>query len=120
MQDGIHNAIIESAFLGEHDGGGFLDASIFVNYGGACQGFGGYVLYAPQNWKHHKLLSAAGHHIWRLMKVAGVDDWSKMKGRAIRVKVKDGLIKGVGHIIEDDWFIPSEDYATIDKADITN
>lgn len=108
------NAIIESVSLGTHERG-FLDASITLNYGGSCQGFGGYCLYLPKSFKHHKLESPAGHFICRVLEVAGVDSWDKIVGKSVRVKAEHCKVHAIGHIIKDDWFNPSEDFAKINK-----
>ena len=103
------NAIIKSATIscGER---GFLDCSLDLDYGGSCQGFGGYVLYLPKSWKHHELKSVAGHFIFRVMEVAGVTEWDKLVGQSIRVKAEHSKVHAIGNIIKDDWFNPSEDF----------
>ncbi len=109
----IKNAIISSVSLDTGDRG-LLTAWIHLDYGGAGQGFGGYVLYLPKSFKHHKLLSHAGHFIFRSMEIAGVESWEKMKGKTVRVEIgDDGLIKAIGHIVKDDWFSPSKDFSPI-------
>ena len=104
------NAIIESASLSTGDRG-FLDCWLTLDYGGSGQGFGGYVLYLPKSYGHHELKSVAGHFIFRVMEVAGVDSWDKLKGRTIRVKSEHSKVHAIGHIVRDDWFNPSEDFA---------
>jgi hypothetical protein len=103
------NAIIESAKLSKGDRG-FLDCWLYLDYGGAGQGFGGYALYLPKSWDHHKLESVAGHHIFRILEIAGVEDWDQLKGKSIRVKAQHGGVKAIGHIIKEDWFCPEQDY----------
>jgi len=34
-----------------------------------------------------------------------------MKGKTIRVKSSHGEVEAIGHIVKDDWFNPSEDFA---------
>ncbi|MCK8211874.1 hypothetical protein LW979_17710, partial [Erwinia amylovora] len=82
-----------------------------LDYGGSGQGFGGYVLYLPKSYSHHELKSVAGHFIFRLLEVAGVDSCDKLKGRTIRVKCEHSKVHAIGHIVRDDWFNPSEDFA---------
>jgi hypothetical protein len=106
------NAIIESASLSTGDRG-FLDCWLTLDYGGSGQGFGGYVLYLPKSYSHHELKSVAGHFIFRVMEVAGVDSWDKLKGRTIRVKCEHSKVHAIGHIVRDDWFNPSEDFAAL-------
>ena len=111
----IQNAIIESARIVCGDNShGALSAWIMLDYGGSGQGFGGWSLYLPKDFTHHKLSSPAGHWIYRCMEIAGVDDWGEMVGMAIRVSRKDGFngeIIGIGHITKDDWFYPEKDFA---------
>lgn len=105
----IKNAVIESATLGFGDRG-FLDCWLMLDYGGTGQGFGGYCLYLPKPFDHHELKSSAGHHIFRVLQIAGVEKWSDLVGRTIRVRIENGLIEAVGHIVKDDWFSPKIDF----------
>jgi len=109
----IMNAIITSAEITSDDHG-WLSAWISLDYGGRCQGFGGYSLYLPKSCKHHTLLSRAGHFIWRVMEVAGVTNWSALKGKTVRVKADHCSVHAIGHIIKEDWFCPGEDFKDVD------
>lgn len=106
------NAVIEKAVItsGDH---GVLSAWLHLNYGDSSgQGFGGYALYLPKNFTHHdKGASYAGHFIWRVMEVAGVEEWSKLPGKTIRVRASNSGVDAIGHIVKDDWFEPSVDFA---------
>lgn len=105
----IKNAVIESARFDTERG---LSAWLYLFYGkGGGQGFGGHLLYAPKGWRAHNTLGDfTGHWIYRVFQIAEVDDWSKLKGRTIRVKSNDGCIKAIGHIVNDDWFDPAKEF----------
>lgn len=112
----IKNAIIESAEITFADRG-ILDCWLALDYGGTGQGFGGYALYLPKSFDHHSVLSVAGHHLFRIMEIAGVEKWSQLKGKTIRVEGTWGKIERIGHIVKDDWYCPSTDFkAAISSA----
>jgi hypothetical protein len=113
----IKNAVIESALITTEERG-FLDCWLTFTYGDSSgQGFGGFTLYLPKSWSHHKMMSPAGHFIFRVMEIADVTDFSKLKGRSIRVKAEHNKVHAIGHIIKDDWFDPSEDFKKLDKGE---
>lgn len=107
----IKNAVIKSTQL-TTEAHGMLSAWLILDYGETSQGFGGYVLYLPKSFDHHKLESVAGHFIFRCIEIAGVTEWERLTGRTIRVDLTSefGDILGIGHIIKDDWFYPKKDF----------
>ena len=105
----IQNAIIDYANLMIEDHG-TLSSFVGVKLEGGGQGFGGYALYLPPDYAHHELKSPAGHFFYRCMEIAGVTNWKDMKGKAIRIYGTWNRIEAIGHIINDDWFIPSLDF----------
>lgn len=111
------NAIIESASIDDGERG-LLTAWLHLDYGGLHQGFGGYALYLPKDYKNTGGKNYAGHFIFRCMEIAGVSSWDKLKGKTIRVRSdKDGLggnIISIGHIVKDDWFNPTEEFKTME------
>src|SRR3954464_16039866 len=98
------NAVIKTARI-TNDDHGLLTAWLDLDYGGSGQGFGGYLLYLPSDWKNHKQqANYAGHFIYRVLQIAEVDDWAKLKGRTVRVKAEHSRVQAIGHIVKDDWF----------------
>ena len=108
------NAIITSAEI-NNDDHGLLTAWIRLDYGGECQGFGGYGLYLPKDSRYHKLESLAGHFIWRVMEIAGVYKWENLEGKTIRVRQNMSRVWEIGHIVKYDWFCPSRDFEPLMK-----
>lgn len=105
----IKNAIIESITIDDADRG-FLNMQVNLSYGRTGQGFGGYALYLPESFDNHELKSIAGHFIWRVMEIAGVSRLDNAKGKSIRVRVNNGIVEAIGHILNEDWLCPKEDF----------
>lgn len=113
----IRNAIIESVTITSADHG-VLSAWLYLDYGGAGQGFGGHALYLPESFKHHKKgMSYAGHFLFRCMEIAGVEKWENIKGKTIRVKCNHSNVQAIGHIVKEDWFDPSIDFKQLKELD---
>lgn len=104
------NAVIESAEI--KIDGGCLSAYLYLKYENGNQSFGGWVLYLPESFNHHNLLSHAGHWIWRVMEIAEVNRWEQLEGKTVRVKAEHAKAHAIGHILRDDWFDPAVDFAT--------
>lgn len=43
-------------------------------------------------------------NIHNLFKVCGVHSYEDINSRAIRVRIKDGIVKELGHIVKDEWY----------------
>lgn len=107
--DEVRNAIIERATLSTADHG-ILSPNLSLNYGGSGQGFGGFCLYSP---RRRDLGNFAGLWIWRVLEVAGVEEWSNLKGRPVRARIERGFVTAIGHILKDDWFDPTKEFAPL-------
>ena len=110
----VRNAVITSAEI-RNDDHGLLTAWLHLEYDSGGQGFGGLALYLPKSYTHHSIESYAGHWIWRVMEIAEVSKWSELKGKTIRVRHNMSTIWEIGHIIKEDWFCPSIDFAGANK-----
>lgn len=107
------NAIIKSTKI-TNDDHGLLSAWLMLDYGGSSQGFGGHTLYLPKSFNNHAgQVNIAGHFIWRVLEVAGVTEWGQLVGKTIRVRGTNGGIEAIGHIINDDWFVPGDEFAAL-------
>lgn len=116
MEMEFKNAVIDSAIIDTGDRG-LLTAWLHLDYGGSGQGFGGFILYLPKDFRHHTIKGDhAGHFIFRCMQIAGVESWDKMKGKTIRVKCNHSKIEAIGHIVKEDWFCPSEDFEKMNDS----
>lgn len=105
----VKNAVIQKAIIDIGDRG-LLTATISLDYGYSIQSFGGFALYLPKSFEHHRLNSSAGHFIFRVLEIAGVDQWDQLINKCIRVKATDTGVIEIGHIIKDDWFNPLKEF----------
>ena len=110
------NAVITSAEI-TNDDHGLLSAWVYLDYGGSGQCFGGYSLYLPSSFKHHGGPNYAGHFIWRVMEIAGVEKWSRLKDKTVRVRYEHEKVHAIGHIINDDWFSPKVEFNELAAAE---
>ena len=105
------NAIIQHASISTSDVS-VLTVWMTLDYGNSAQGFGGYALQLPKHYKHYELKGFAGHFIFRCMEIAGVTDWKDVVGKSVRVKSDSNKVHAIGHITQDDWFCPADDFAS--------
>ena len=103
------NAVIESTMLGIEDHG-IMTCFLYLDYGGTCQGFGGYSLDVFDKNKDKRIGTAWGtEFVRRVLETIEVDSWEKLKGKHCRVVSDYGKVYRVGHIIKDKWFDPEKD-----------
>lgn len=84
------NAVIRRATLGFEDHG-LLSSFVDLNYGSSGQGFGGFALGGDY----------ASRWIAGVLRVAEVDDWSKLPGRPVRALADFGKVHAIRHILDD-------------------
>jgi len=116
----IENGIIESADI-VFSRGFALDCWLHLKFDGTGQGFGGYVLGGnpfdkaiPAN-NHKEQGNLAADFIGGCMAVAGVEKFSDLAGKVIRVE-RDGdwgKITAIGHPVKDIWYRPAERMAML-------
>ena len=99
------NAVIRGTRLGMQHG--IFTADIQLHFDGGDQCFGGYVLYRRGE------LGCTGCFIQRVLEIAGVREWGKLEGIAVRVRGTRERIEAIGHIIDDDWFNPRDEFAEL-------
>lgn len=121
----ITNGIIREFRIG-FDRDIFLSAWVFIEHqDGGHQGFGGYVLGGTKDCRagnHAEQGNLAAEWLVGVMLAADVEDYTKIVGRAIRVKRDsdnfNANIVGIGHILKDDrWFEPKAAFAKLVKDD---
>ena len=110
------NAVITAATI-TNDDHGLLSAWVTLDYGGSGQGFGGYALYLPNDYREAtNQQNYAGHFLWRVMAIAGVTEWGQLAGKTVRVRHDHGKVHAIGHIVRDDWFDPSTEFSAMQAA----
>lgn len=103
------NAVITGTSISSADHG-CLTAWLYLDYGdGAGQGFGGAGLYAPGS-KRKRGANFAGHWLWRVLEVVGVDRWEDLSGCTCRVRGDDDGVRAIGHIVKDEWFDVGDEF----------
>ena len=109
------NATITKADLDTERG--VLTAWLHLDYGGSGQAFGGYVLFKPEanpcrSERSAECRDCTGLFITRVLEVVGVDSWSKLPGKAIRVRATHSGVEAIGHYLKDKWFEPAKELTT--------
>lgn len=116
----IENGTIRSAEI-RFSRGFILDCNIEIGFRVGVQVFGGYVLGGnpfdaiSKCAEHHRQGNYAADFIGGVMSVAGVNQFSELKGKVIRVKRHDegGAIVAIGHAVEDRWYNPQKRFRLI-------
>lgn len=101
----IKNAEITSAEI-EIESHGILTVWLYLDYGGSGQVFGGYGLQANP-WPK-EIRNRAGIFIRRILETVGVEKWSELKRKTIRVNCNRERVFSIGHITKEHWFDPEQ------------
>lgn len=95
----VQNALVENADITTEE---YPTVNIQLKLPGGGVVFGGYSFahvtkgdFKLEGWE--KGMTA----IFRIMEVAGVDHWNKLKGSPVRAILKDGRIYAIAHFLED-------------------
>lgn len=116
------NATISGTRLGIEDHG-ILTFFLQCDYKVGSQGFGGYSMDTYDKTKKRRVGSAYGtEYILRILDTVGVEEWGHLNGKNIRV-IRDegwgGLIRGIGHITKDKWFMIQDVADEYNKTEAT-
>ena len=117
MLDGIYNAKVEDVTL-EFEDHGCLVFVLYLVHEGGHQAFGNInLMNRAQPRFDREGGNVTGWYIKRVFDICEVDKFSQLKGKAIRIREQDGLIKAIGNLIKDDWFCPEQDFTAPDPED---
>lgn len=110
----IKNATVKSTRLG-FDRGVFLCGWLTLDYGGAGQGFGGYMLGSKSSDEGPK--GYAETWLVRILDVLDVEKWEDLPGTPCRVDAEHGRVHGIGHYLKEEWFYPEKEFDAIRQND---
>ena len=93
-EDEVRNARIVETFLGVEDHG-LMIAQLEMDYGGSRQAY--------QRIIASRVEAESVRILWDILTAVGVSSWEELRGTYCRVRIEDGLIRQIGHVIEDRW-----------------
>jgi len=101
----IRNATIKSTMLGIEDHG-IMTFYVHLDYGGVQQGFGGWALDdKPAGRSNKRPGTAFGMEcLIRILRVLRADTWESLRGKPCRARIEGGLVKSIGHCLNDEWW----------------
>ena len=80
--------------------------------------FGGNVLLNRRKISERGL-NYCGIFINKVLEIAGCEDWDKLKGKAVRVKVGHYIANAIGHINKNSWFYPEKYFRKLERLSKT-
>jgi len=101
------NARITSTMLGIEDHG-IMSFYLYLDYGGSCQGAGGYCLDTPLKDESGNFIKRIGTAsgtdlIMEILRVVGVEKWEDLKDKHIRACADHGKVYKIGNLLRDEW-----------------
>lgn len=96
----IRNAVITSIGLGIDSDRGFMTSYIGLDYGSTAQSFGGFVLKGEYLYEW----------VSKLLDIAEAKQWHDLLGKSVRVESNWSKVNKIGHLLEEKWFCPSEEW----------
>ena len=110
QEEEIKNAVIKSAILTLDSPVG-IGIDVNLSYGNNTeQNFGGFCLYNKEYKGEQPQHNFLGYYITRLLEIADVYSFEKLKGRPVRVRGTYLKVSAIGHFLNDDWFDPSKEF----------
>jgi len=104
----IKNAKIKSTMLGYEDHGIFT-CSLWLDYGGSSQCFGGYGFdFYDKELKMRTGTAYGLNFIIGILKTLEIRKWEDLIGQNIRVEAEDNSVIRIGHFLKNIWFDPKE------------
>lgn len=96
----IRNAQITHTMLGLEDHGLFT-FMLTLDYGGTCQGAGGWRLDSPT--KNDPRMAKSIEILKRVLEICGVQKWEDIPGKYVRVDASYSKVYRIGHVIKNEW-----------------
>jgi hypothetical protein len=121
----VTNAIIESASI-VIERGFILSGWVHLDFGGTCQGFGGFALGGIGDQKvslaqHGCQPNLAAEWLVGVLRASGVEKLSDCAGKVVRVGKDDewGKVRAIGHAVKSDrWFNPEAAFSALEARKV--
>lgn len=91
MATEVINAVVVETYLGNEEHGS-LEYNLEFSYGGMGQGTG------------MKLVTTNGEILHIIQTIVDRGRWEHLKGKSCRVRREDGVVKAIGHYLNDRWY----------------